>query len=120
MTAHNECGSVQVTCDGGTDTVTGCNHSRTLSYTATACGLSSTCKRTYTWTVATAPVFDNCTDSTTPLGCNPTSIPTCTTAPAVTAHNECGSVQVTCDGGTDTVTGCNHSRTLTYTATACG
>jgi len=54
---------VPVTCSQvNPDSVVGCTHSRTLTFTATAsCGGSSTCTRTYTWTVDTAgPVFSGC------------------------------------------------------------
>src|SRR5262249_60981145 len=84
--------------------------------------LTSTCTRTYTWQAVTAPVFaaDSGCGSTTPLGCNPPSIPTCGTATPPTASNECGPVNVTCEAVDAPVSGCNHSRTLTFTATACG
>ncbi len=117
--ATNECGAVTVTCDDGTDSVTGCNHSRTLTFSATACGFTTTCTRTYTWSVVTAPVFaagSGC-GSTTSSNCNPTSIPTCGTAILPTASDECGAVTVTCSQAADVVTGCNNSRTLTFTAT---
>src|SRR4029450_10193314 len=70
-TAHNECGPVPVTCDSVT-TSSGCSRQRTVTYTATGCDLSSTGVHIFTWTVATVPVFDNCTSDEEPtdLGCN--------------------------------------------------
>src|SRR6185503_10877212 len=99
------------------DIVNGCQHSRTITYTATACGLTSTCERIYTWTESAAPVFDNCTGGSVDLGCNPATIPACD--PLVAAHNECGTVPVSCDIA-DSSAGCSHTRTITYTAVACG
>src|SRR6185503_14952172 len=89
-----------------------------FTYTANACGLTSTCKRTFTWTVTTTPVFDNITDGTTDLGCNPRTLPTADYS--IMAHNECGSVPVTCTPGAVQSSGCQQSQSFTYTATACG
>ena len=100
----------------------GVQQTRTWSFTG-ACGNHAlNVSRTVTWTVATKPVFDNCPVGGD-LGCNPPTIPTCATLPALTAHNECGPLDpssVSCADGTDTINGCLHTRTLTYTATACG
>src|SRR5213075_116708 len=125
VTASNECGPVNVTCDAGTITATGCNRTQIFTFTATGCGLTSTCTRTFTWTVVTAPAFANC-GQTIPLGCNPAVLPTCATLSttpfggAVTASNECGSVNVTCDAGTITTIGCARTQIFTFTATGCG
>jgi len=68
--------------------------------------------------IPTVPVFDNCTNGTTDLGCNPTP-PVCATN--ITAHNNCGTtVQVTCQPGVIITNGCNRSQTFTYTATGDG
>src|SRR4029453_15334345 len=125
VTAANECGAVTVTCNAGAVTSQGCNRSQVLTFTATACGLTSTCTRTYNWQVVTAPVFTNC-GQTYELGCNPSVTPTCANyatiqqAGAVTAANECAAVPVTCNAGSVVVAGCNRSQILTFTATACG
>jgi hypothetical protein len=125
VTASNECGAVTVTCDAGQVTSQGCNRSQILTFTATSCGLTSTCIRTYNWQVVTAPVFANC-GGTYNLGCNPATLPSCANtatlqnAGAVTASNECGAVTVTCDAGQVTSQGCNRSQILTFTATSCG
>src|SRR6185295_11434218 len=78
-----------------------------------------TCVRTYTWTEdIIPPTFNNCTPGTTPLGCNPSSIPGCD--PGVTASDNCGAATVTCTSA-DSGPPCARTRTLTYTATdACG
>jgi hypothetical protein len=117
ITASNEAGPVSVVCTPGAVQVNGCNRSQSFVYTATSCGLTSTCTKTYTWTVVTAPVFANCTTGTTDLGCNPTA-PTCDVN--VTASNECGAVPVICTPGTIQVNGCNRTQSFVYTATACG
>src|SRR4029078_1906421 len=78
VSAHNECGSVAVTC-AVSDSSDGCAHSRTITYTASACGFTSTCERVYTWTQTTAPVIANCPTGGD-LGCNPAALPSCSTA----------------------------------------
>ena len=119
-TAHDECGPVTVTPGEVQNSNDGCRYSRSLTYTAKGCDptKTATCTTTYTWVSVTAPVFDDCTPGND-LGCNPENIPTCETAPTVHAHNNCGPVDVSCDGGTDQVDGCLHTRTLTYTAVGC-
>ncbi|MBK9338737.1 MAG: hypothetical protein IPM98_20275 [Lewinellaceae bacterium] len=76
----------------------GCNRSRIfclpLRMRAETIG---TCTVTFTWQVATAPVFDNCVTETVDLGCNPPENPVCD--PAITAGNECGNVLVDCSAG---------------------
>src|SRR6185503_1227040 len=106
ITAHNDCGAVDVICTPGDVVVDGCNRSQTFDYSATACGFTSHCFRTFTWTESGAPVFDNCTDGSTPLGCNPTP-PACNNS--ITAHNDCGAVDVICTPGDVVVDGCNRS-----------
>src|SRR5262249_13714823 len=116
ITASNECGSVPVTCSPS-DSVVGCMHTRTLTYTATdTCSkLSNTCVQHITWRVVTKPAFDNCPTDVTLPNCNPMSIPGCD--PSVTARNECGAVPVTCGTPSDSIVGCLGTRTITYTAT---
>jgi hypothetical protein len=118
VTASNECGAVTpVTCTPGTITAVGCNRTQIFTYSATACGLTTSQDVTYTWTVVTAPVLANLPTGGA-LGCNPTP-PVCSTA--VTASNECGAVTpVTCTPGSIIIDGCNRSQTFTYSATACG
>ena len=50
VTASNECGPVPVSCEPSTITVNGCSLSQVFTFTATACGLTTTCTRTFTWT----------------------------------------------------------------------
>lgn len=50
VTASNECGNVPVTCEAGPITIVGCGFSQVFTFTATACGLSNTCTRTFNWT----------------------------------------------------------------------
>src|SRR5205085_7492841 len=86
VTASNECGPLTVTCDAGTITSSSCNRSQIFTYTESAYNLTSTCTRTFTWTVVTAPTFGNC-GQTIPLGCNPASLPTCATV-VTSTHSE--------------------------------
>src|SRR5205085_1385756 len=124
VTAGNECGPVSVSCDAGTVTTSGCNRSQIFTFTASACNLTSTCTKTFTWTVVTAPTFANCAQ-TPALGCNPQALPSCAAfltgafGGMPTASNECGPLTVTCDAGTVSVAGCNRSQIFTFTASAC-
>jgi hypothetical protein len=125
ITASNECGNVPVICSAGPVTNVGsCGRQQIFTYTATACGGTSTCTRTYTWTVVTAPVFTNC-NNTIPLGLNPTTLPTCgnyATFGGVVTATSCGqSVTVSCSAGPVTNVGnCGKQQVFTFTATACG
>ncbi|MBL8856898.1 MAG: choice-of-anchor E domain-containing protein, partial [Planctomycetes bacterium] len=113
VTAADNCEPVPVTCSVS-DTSNGCVNTRVVTYSATnACG-TTTCSRTYTWTVdTTPPTFDNCVSGNTDLGCNPTNLPVCD--PGVTASDNCGPATVTCTSS-DVVNGCVTTRTLVYTA----
>ncbi len=119
VTASNSCGSVPVSCSAGSVTVNGCNRSQEFTFTATACGQTSTCTRTYNWTVVTPPSFNGtCGNSVINLGCNPVTLPACD--PNVMASNECGPITVICQVGAIQTNGCNRSQTLTYVANAIG
>ena len=99
-----------------TDGPMGASCEKTQTWTATysnTCWTSDSKSITYTWTVVTAPVFDNCVSGTTALGCDPT-LPICATD--ITAYNECGPVRVSCTPGEIQVNGFNRSQTFTYTA----
>ena len=123
VTASNECGPITVTCEAGQITGNACNKQQIFTFTATACGQTTTCTRTFTWTVSTAPVMANC-GQIVPLGQNPQILPTCATIQnfggIVTASNECGPVEVTCQPGNIIENGCSLSQVFTFTATACG
>src|SRR5207244_10059712 len=95
--ATDNCSTPTVTSSDGAVSSSGCARSQTRTFTATdSCTLSSSTSRTVTWSVATAPVFDNCTGGTTALGCNPAT-PTCNAS--ITALNKCGPVSVPCSAG---------------------
>src|SRR5205814_8560893 len=64
---------------------------------------------------ATPPTFDSCSNSSTNLGCNPGSVPSCND-PLPTASDNCGPAVVTC-ASSETTNGCAYARTLVYTAT---
>ena len=98
--------------------VNGCNRSQVFTFTATACGITSTCTRTFNWTQVTPPSFNgSCSNGVINLGCNPVTLPACD--PNITASNECGPISVTCNVGIQ-VNGCNRQQTLTYVANAVG
>src|SRR5204862_174547 len=50
------------------------------------------------------------------LGCNPSSLPSCSNTSATVMDSACGTAQVTCAANPDSVSGCVYSRTLTFTA----
>src|SRR5437870_5492277 len=83
VTASDTCsGSITPTCSPGTvQNVGACGKKQTFTLTATdACGNSSTCPVTYTWTVdMTGPMFTGCPSGPIDLHCNPTP-PTCADA----------------------------------------
>src|SRR5207244_1078917 len=115
VVSTDDCGVTNISCSK-LDSVSGCVHTRRLVYTATdGCGNKKTCTQTITWTVDTAPPsLVNCPASSLNLGCNPTSIPTCSSY-NVNAVDGCGNPTISCTS--DTVTnGCVRRRTLTYTA----
>jgi hypothetical protein len=102
------------------DVATGCDHVLTRTYTVTdACNQTASCSQIFTYsTVGSAPTFSGC-PSGGALGCNPASIPDYGDF-SPTASNECGSATVS-GSSSDQVSGCNHTRTIIYTATApCG
>jgi hypothetical protein len=104
--ASNECGPVNVTCSQpAPDTVSGCNHSRTLTFTATdlCSGLQSTCTRTYTWKVdTTPPVLSGLPSATASFQCV-TLVPN---PPTVTANDNCdGTVTVSYSQNPASLTG---------------
>jgi hypothetical protein len=120
VTATDNCGTPTITCSK-VDATNGCVRTRTLIYTATDCRTNiQTCTQVITWREGvTNPVLANCPALTLNLGCNPTSIPTCTNY-NVTATDACGNATVNCSQ-VDATNGCGRTRTLTYTATgACG
>src|SRR5204863_6385573 len=95
----------------------GCTRTRTLTYTATDCGTNtSTCSQVITWAEdMAAPVFTKC-PTNMDLGCNPATIPACdTTTNNVIATDNCGVTNISC-ASVDTIAGCLHTRTNTYTA----
>ncbi|HLG34634.1 MAG TPA: hypothetical protein VI757_07095, partial [Bacteroidia bacterium] len=118
--ATDNCGTPTVTCSAGSIINTStCSRSRTITWTATdACGNTSTCSATWTWTEdTTPPVLVNCPTGSD-LGCNPT-IPTCANITPPTATDNCGGTPtVTCSAGSIISTStCGRSRTITWTAT---
>jgi hypothetical protein len=118
-TATDNNGTPSIISALGEESVEGCLHSQTRTYTATdACGNSATCTQVFTWTVDTTPPAFTFCPSGAYLGCNPTGVP----APDVaTATDACGTPSITSALGEESAVGCLYSQTRTYTATdACG
>jgi hypothetical protein len=119
VAATDSCSAVTIT-STYVDTVAGCVHTRTITYTATdACGNKTNCTQIITWTTDTTPPTFTLLPQNLNLGCNPTNIPTGNLT-QVAATDNCSAVTIT-SAYIDTVAGCVHTRTITYTATdACG
>src|SRR5207248_2565776 len=96
-----------------------CSGTRTYTYTYTDCA-GHTHNWVYTYTVTAdvqAPVITSCPADVN-LGCNPTSWPTGT---AIATDNCTSTPTITSILNAEVGTGCNRTRTRTYTATdACG
>ncbi len=115
-------GSVSDNCDPnplvsheGDVAVGACPTIITRTYAATnICGNQSTCTQIITVHDTIPPVFTQTPPPNVDLGCNPASVPVCDVA-QVTATDNCGPVTITC-ASADVVTGCLHTRTITYTA----
>src|SRR5439155_6579345 len=75
-TATDNCGTPNITSSLGNVSVSGCTNTQVRTYTATdACGNSSTCTQTFTWTAdTTAPVFTSC-PAETGIGSSSTRVP---------------------------------------------
>jgi len=117
-TGSSNCGAVDVTFSDSFEEACGNTGVITRTWTATdqLSGNSTSCKQKITIVDKTAPTFDNC-PTDVDLGCNPTSIPG---AANVTASDTCGTATVT-PVVEDSADGCDHTRTITYTAEdACG
>src|SRR5262249_22435081 len=110
VTANDNCdGSVKVSCSAGTVTGAPCRRSQNVSYSAEdSCHNRTSQDVTYTWKEdRTAPVLSNVPTGGN-LGCNPMTLPTCSTA--VTANDNCdGSRPVTCTPGPVTGPDCAKS-----------
>jgi hypothetical protein len=107
----------QVSC-ATNDTVSGCVHTRKLTYTAAdPCGNTKTFTQTITWTSdPNPPVFTKC-PTNMDLGCNPTNIPVCDVSTNNVIVTGCSPV-LTCFQSADVTNGCTRSRTFIYTATS--
>ena len=106
-----------ITGDGPTNT-SGCAWSQTWNANYTdACGnVSDQESITYTWKVDTTDPVLPTLPTGGDLGCNPTTLPSCTEG--LTATDNCDTnVTVGCTAGTVGEDGCGRSQTFTYTAT---
>jgi len=112
VTVSDNCGAT-VSC-ASVDTTNGCARTRTLTWTAVdGCNHSTNCHQTITWTQdTTPPTMVNCPAPTLNLGCNPQTVPVCTSY-AVGATDNC-SASVTCSSSLTMSNGCQRIRILTY------
>ncbi|MBL0315294.1 MAG: hypothetical protein IPP69_05745 [Flavobacteriales bacterium] len=119
LEATDNCGIPVVTYTTSDLSQDGCFHSQTRYFTATdACGNTSTCAQTFTWTVDhNDPYFAYCPQGGD-LGCNPEEIPFSTYAVAL---DSCGLPTLTFSDSDVVVDGCFRSQTRTFLAVdACG
>jgi hypothetical protein len=116
-TATDVCGAVTITQSDGAVVSNGCNRSRTRTFTATdECLNTSTTSRTVRWIAdVTPPTFTGYNYADVNLGCNPAN-PDGSLGTA-TATDGCGAVTITSADGSVVSSGCNRSKTRTFTAT---
>jgi len=115
VTATDACVTVTITSMDGPTQSDGCNRSRTRTFTATGgCGNTASASRTVTWKAdLAAPVFTGGYADVT-LSCNPPT-PDASLGSA-SATDGCGAVTITQSDGSVQSSGCNRSRTRTFTA----
>ncbi len=116
--ATDGCSNPSISASDNTETVNGCVHSQTRTFTATDhCGNAQTISRTVTWIVdVTKPVFTgnyNAID----LDCNPTAAAIEAALGSASATDGCSDPSISASDNTETVNGCVHSQTRTFTAT---
>ncbi len=116
--ATDGCSNPSITASDNTETVNGCNHSQTRTFTATDhCGNAQTISRTVSWIVdVTKPVFTG-SYAAIDLDCNPTAAAIEAALGSASATDGCSNPSISASDNTETVNGCVHSQTRTFTAT---
>jgi hypothetical protein len=125
ITAIGNCGSpVTVTVTTPGVTVNNCAASQVFNISAVdSCGNTATAAVTYTWTANKVNPTLSGVPAGGPLGCNPTSLPTCASIKAlITGHGNCGSpVTVTVTTPGVTINNCAASQTFNISGVdSCG
>ena len=118
--ATDGCGSVTMSATAPAPTINGCSYQQVWTVVATdACGNTSNCPVTYTWTIDTEdPVFTACPVAPINLGCNaPLPSPGQVVADAGIITDNCGQFNAIAQAGTMTQTGCTATQPWTVTAT---
>src|SRR5678815_4457944 len=114
-TATDVCGDVTITSSDEAVLSDGCNRSRTRTFTATdGCLNTSITSRTVRWIADLTPPAFTGSYADVNLGCNPAN-PDGSLGTA-TATDVCGAVTINSSDGVVVSTGCNRSRTRTFTA----
>jgi len=113
--ATDACGAVTISQSDGSVASDGCNRSRTRTFTAIdGCGNTSTTSRTVRWIADLTPPAFTGSYADVNLGCNPAN-PDGSLGSA-SATDACGAVTITQSDGSVQSSGCNRSRTRTFTA----
>lgn len=125
VTAEDVCdGTVEVKCKAGEIVEDGCLRSQTFTYSAMdACKNTVSKEVTYTWSEVTAPKLMGVPEGGF-LGCIKSYWEIADKLRClsynVTAYNECGPVEVDCSRTPITQDGCEYTKVITWSATACG
>ena len=114
--ATDVCGAVTITQSDGAVVSNGCDRSRTRTFTARdGCNNTSTTSRTVRWIADVTPPSFTGSYTDVNLGCNPAN-PDGSLGSA-SATDACGAVTITQSDGAVVSSGCDRSRTRTFTAT---
>src|SRR4030095_193512 len=114
-TATDVCGAVTITSSDGAVVSSGCNRSRTRTFTATdGCLNTSTTSRTVRWIADVTPPAFTGSYTDVNLGCNPAN-PDGSLGSA-SATDVCGALTITQSDGAVVSDGCNRARTRTFIA----
>ena len=121
-TATDNCVTPTLTSSDGAVQSSGCNRSKTRTWTARDfCGNTSTTSRTATWVADGAGPTITTGGNNAALGCNPSGAAIDAALGTATASDGCGATTISSNDGAVTSTGCSRSQTRTWTARdACG
>ncbi|OWY24927.1 hypothetical protein C7N43_21670, partial [Sphingobacteriales bacterium UPWRP_1] len=116
ITASNECGNVSdITCSAGTVTNNGCNRSQVFTFTITGCGFTTTCTRTFTWSVDPTATLTCPGNTTTAAGQTQVAIDTEFSNWLASANFSGGCNAILTNNNTGAPAACGGSTTVTFT-----
>jgi len=121
-TATDNCGTQTLTSADGNVQSSGCNRSKTRTWTAIdACGNVTTAARTAVWVADLAAPSLTAGGNNAALGCNPSGAAITAALGTASASDACSTPTITQSDGPVASNGCSRSQTRTWTARdACG